>query len=82
MIMTPGIDGLETYPRVLEINQKQKAIIVSDFSETDRVKETQRLGSGAYVKKPYAMEKIGVAIREEFDNKIVAGIFASTNDIH
>jgi len=65
MIMTPGIDGLETYQRVLEINPKQKAILVSGFSETNRVREAQKLGAGAYVKKPYVIEKIGVAIRDE-----------------
>lgn len=65
MIMEPGIDGLETYKRVLDINPKQKAIIVSGFSETDRVKEAQGLGAGAYVRKPYVMERIGVAIRDE-----------------
>jgi YesN/AraC family two-component response regulator len=67
MIMAPGIDGLETYQRVLEINPKQKAIIVSGFSETERVKEAQKLGAGAYVKKPYVMEKIGVAIQDELN---------------
>jgi signal transduction histidine kinase/CheY-like chemotaxis protein len=67
MIMAPGIDGLETYKRVLQINQQQKVIIVSGFSETDRVKEAQKLGRGAYVKKPYVMEKIGMAIREELN---------------
>ncbi|HLA27424.1 MAG TPA: response regulator, partial [Syntrophales bacterium] len=65
MIMDPGIDGLEAYKRVLEIKPKQKAVIVSGFSETDRVREAQRLGAGAYVKKPYVKEKIGVAIRDE-----------------
>jgi two-component system cell cycle sensor histidine kinase/response regulator CckA len=65
MIMTPGIDGLETYERVLEINPKQKAILVSGFSETERVKKAQEIGAGAYVKKPYIMEKIGAAIRDE-----------------
>jgi nitrogen-specific signal transduction histidine kinase/CheY-like chemotaxis protein len=69
MIMAPGIDGLETYQRVLEINPKQKAIIVSGFSETDRVSEAQKLGAGASVKKPYVMEKIGVAIRDELARK-------------
>jgi PAS domain S-box-containing protein len=65
MIMAPGIDGLETYQRVLEISPKQKAIIVSGFSETERVRKAQEIGAGAYVKKPYVMEKIGVAIRDE-----------------
>jgi len=65
MIMAPGIDGLETYVRVLEIHPKQKAILVSGFSETDRVREAQRRGAGAYVKKPYLTGKIGLAIRDE-----------------
>jgi len=67
MIMAPGIDGLETYQRILQINPKQKAILVSGFSETDRVREAQRLGAGVYVKKPYVMETIGMAIRDELN---------------
>jgi two-component system, cell cycle sensor histidine kinase and response regulator CckA len=67
MIMEPGIDGLETYERVLKINPQQKAILVSGFSVTDRVKEAQKLGAGAYVKKPYIMEQIGMAIRDELN---------------
>jgi CheY-like chemotaxis protein len=65
MIMNPGIDGLETYQKVLKINPKQNAVIVSGFSETDRVKKAQELGAGAYVKKPYILEKIGMAVRSE-----------------
>jgi CheY-like chemotaxis protein len=65
MIMAPGIDGLETFRRALEINPRQKAILVSGFSQTERVREAQRLGAGAYVKKPYVIEKIGMAIRDE-----------------
>jgi CheY-like chemotaxis protein len=65
MIMTPSIDGLETYRRILEINAQQKAILVSGFTETGRAREAQKLGAGAYIKKPYVMEKIGVAIRDE-----------------
>jgi two-component system cell cycle sensor histidine kinase/response regulator CckA len=67
MIMEPGIDGLETYRRITEFHPKQRAIIVSGFSETDRVKEAQRLGAGVYVKKPYLLEKIGLAVRDELD---------------
>lgn len=65
MIMEPGMDGLETYKKILELHPGQKAIIVSGFSETDRVKEAKRLGAGAYVKKPYLMQKIGMAIKYE-----------------
>jgi PAS domain S-box-containing protein len=65
MIMDPGIDGLETYKRILEIRPAQKAIIASGFSETDRVKEAQKLGAGPYIRKPYVLEEIGLAIRDE-----------------
>ncbi len=67
MIMDPGIDGYETYKKILEFHPDQKAIIVSGFSETERVKDTQRLGAGAYVEKPFLLEKIGRAIRGELD---------------
>ena len=67
MIMEPGIDGLDTYRQILERHPGQKAIIASGFSETDRVREAQDLGAGAYVKKPYLLEKIGVAVRQELD---------------
>ena len=69
MIMDPGIDGLETYERILELNPSQKAVIVSGFSETDRVKRAQELGAGAYVRKPYVMETLGLAVRKELDRQ-------------
>jgi PAS domain S-box-containing protein len=67
MIMDPGMDGLDTYRSVLEICPEQKAIIVSGFSESDRVKTAQTLGAGAYVKKPYVIEKLGLSVRKELD---------------
>lgn len=63
MIMDPGIDGLETYRQVLQRHPGQRAIIASGFSETDRVKEAQRLGAGGYIRKPYTLEVIGRAVR-------------------
>ena len=65
MIMDPGIDGLDTYKQIIELHPGQRAIIASGFSETDRVKEVQRLGAGQYVRKPYTIEKIGLAVKAE-----------------
>ena len=67
MIMDPGIDGFETYKRIIQFHPDQKAIIASGFSETEFVKEAQKLGAGQYVQKPYTLEKIGVAIKEELE---------------
>ena len=65
MIMDPGIDGLETYRRIKKLRPDQKAIIASGFSEGMRVKKAQKLGAGAYVKKPYTIEKIAQALQDE-----------------
>ena len=65
MILEPDMDGLETYREILAIVPEQKAVITSGFSESDRVHEVQRLGAGRYLKKPYRMEQIGAAIREQ-----------------
>jgi len=67
MIMDPGIDGLDTYKEILKIRPGQKAVITSGYSETERVREAQNLGAGQYIKKPYTLEKIGLAVRKELD---------------
>lgn len=65
--MDPEPDGLETYSEIIKIHPKQKALIVSGFSETDRVAELKQLGSGEYIKKPYTLQTISRAIRNELD---------------
>jgi DNA-binding NtrC family response regulator len=50
------------------LHPKQKAIIASGFSETKRVKKAQKLGAGQYVKKPYTLEKIGIAVKNALVN--------------
>ncbi len=72
MIMDPGIDGLDTFRRIKEIRPNQRAIIVSGFAETDRVKKVQSLGAGEYIKKPYTIEKIGIAIKKELNRQNLA----------
>jgi len=65
MIMEPGMDGLETYEKIIEIHPGQKALIVSGYAENNRVKTLQALGAGPYIKKPYTIEKLGQAIKDE-----------------
>jgi CheY-like chemotaxis protein len=65
MITDPGIDGLETYRRILEKQPRQKAIIVSGFARTERVNKAQKLGAGEYMVKPYVIAKLGMAVRKE-----------------
>ena len=65
MIMAPGINGRETYEQIIAHQPGQKAIIASGFSETEEVRKTQRLGAGQYVRKPYTLEKLGLAVKKE-----------------
>jgi len=67
MIMDPGINGRETYEKVIEIYPEQKAIVASGFAETDDVKGAQKLGAGKYLKKPLTLEKLGLAVKEELE---------------
>ncbi len=67
MIMEPGINGRETYAASLELNPGQKAIIASGFSDTREVKAAQKLGAGRFVKKPYTLETIGLAVKRELE---------------
>jgi PAS domain S-box-containing protein len=69
MIMDPGIDGLDTYRKIIELHPGQQAIISTGFSETDRVKEAERIGVGKVIKKPYTMQMLATAIRDLVDNK-------------
>ncbi|MEE9554280.1 MAG: PAS domain S-box protein [candidate division Zixibacteria bacterium] len=70
MVMPGGIDGAETYQRILEFSPHQKAIILSGFSESDRVLEAQKSGAGAFVRKPVTKSVIAAAIRTELDRKV------------
>lgn len=67
MIMPGGMDGLDTFRRIIEISPGQRVVITSGFSESERVKTAQQLGAGNYVRKPYTMEKFGIAVRKELD---------------
>ncbi|MBR9982204.1 MAG: CHASE2 domain-containing protein [Desulfatitalea sp.] len=67
MVMPPGIDGMETYRRILKIHPHQKAIIASGYAPSGRVKAMWDLGAGEYLRKPYTLEKIGLAVRRELD---------------
>lgn len=67
MIMEKGFDGLDAYRNILQKNPRQKALVVTGYSATDRVQEMIRLGAGSAIRKPYSRQIIGQAIREELD---------------
>ncbi|MGB3211577.1 MAG: response regulator [Desulforhopalus sp.] len=65
MIMPPGMDGLETFQSILLTLPHQKVIIVSGYSEMEKMKTAIKLGVCSYIKKPYALEEIALIIHRE-----------------
>jgi two-component system cell cycle sensor histidine kinase/response regulator CckA len=72
MIMPLGIDGTETFKKALDINPNQRAIVVSGYAESERVKEALAIGAGAFVKKPLTLKSLALAVRKELDKVAAA----------
>ncbi len=68
MLMEPGMNGCQTYEKIIAISPGQKAIIASGFSESDDVKTTLKLGAGSFIKKPYTMAQLGKALKTELSD--------------
>jgi nitrogen-specific signal transduction histidine kinase/CheY-like chemotaxis protein len=62
MIMEPGLDGLDTFKRVLSIYPEQKAVIASGYTKNDRVQSALELGA-SFIHKPYRVEEIAKAVK-------------------
>ena len=69
MIMLEGLDGAETYRKILELYPNQKAIIISGYADTGRVEEAINLGAGSCVRKPLTLRAIALAVRQELDKQ-------------
>ena len=64
MIMEPGLSGRETYEAIIAETPGQRAIIASGYAANEEVMKIQALGAGHYVKKPYTLEQLGIAVQQ------------------
>jgi signal transduction histidine kinase/CheY-like chemotaxis protein len=64
MLMDPGINGRQTYEEIIKKHPGQKAVIASGFSESAEVKKAIGLGACAFIKKPYTLEELGLAVKK------------------
>ncbi len=69
MIMGRGINGRETYERIIRLRPGQKAVIVSGYAETGEVRKALDLGAGCFLKKPYTLRHLGRAVKEILGEK-------------
>ena len=55
-------------------DELREAIIASGYAKTKELEAAQKLGAGEYIKKPYTLEKFGVAAVtiDEIINEIVS----------
>ncbi len=67
MIMDPGMDGLETFEKILKINPQQKVILASGYAETERVHKAMELGAFCYLQKPYSIDAVAMSVRSALD---------------
>jgi len=80
MIMAPGIDGTETYNRILRLNPSQKALIVSGFAHSERIEEALHLGAGAFIRKPLTIKSLAHAVRNELDRRREVNVSSGNQD--
>ncbi len=64
MILEEGMNGRETYEEILKFNPEQKAIVISGFSESDELEKIQALGVSHFIRKPYTLDQIGIAVKQ------------------
>ena len=69
MLLGQGMDGLETFKEIIKINPDQKVIIVSGYSASSKIQEAQKLGAGQFVKKPFTIEELGIAVKKELERQ-------------
>jgi CheY-like chemotaxis protein len=69
MVMAPGMNGCETYRKILDLYPRQLAIITSGYSESDDVRAAKALGVRRFVKKPYRIGTLAAAIHDTLSNR-------------
>ena len=67
MVMPKGLNGRETYEAILKVRPDQKAVIATGYAKTEEVALSQALGAGHYIKKPYSLKEIGMAVKNELE---------------
>ncbi len=64
MMMGSGLNGRETFEKILKIRPEQKAIVISGYAKNDEIMKAKDLGVSDFIEKPVTITKIGAAIRQ------------------
>ncbi len=64
MMMGDGLNGRQTFERILKINSHQKAIVISGYAKSDEITKIRKLGVTEFIEKPVTIAKIGLAVKK------------------
>ena len=64
MMMGEGLNGRETFERILKINPHQRAIVISGYARNDEIAKIKKLGVEYFIEKPVTMNKVGLAVKK------------------
>jgi len=64
MVMDPGINGRETYERIIAIHPGQKTLIMSGYSESEEIEKMRELGVELFIKKPFHFEELATMVKQ------------------
>ncbi len=67
MLMPPGMNGCEAYREMVRIRPGQRAVICSGYALSDDCEEARRAGAGGFLRKPYTLEELGLAVKRELE---------------
>jgi two-component system alkaline phosphatase synthesis response regulator PhoP len=68
------MDGVETLRRIRGIKPNQPVIILSAYAEPEMVEAVRALGILAYVRKPFNLGALSVAIRDALQGKSIVDV--------
>jgi two-component system, NarL family, invasion response regulator UvrY len=69
----PGMNGLETLERIMEIRKDQKVLMLSMYDDKEFVLRALNAGAAGYLAKDYAYQELAAAIRKIYGGDIYLG---------
>lgn len=68
----PGLNGLETYRRIRQIDPDAVVIMITGYAIEDILEEAQKEGIQCYIRKPFDINQIKEAIKIGIDRRKIA----------
>ncbi len=68
MLMGDGLNGRETYEKILKISPRQKAVILSGYCDLTELERARGLGVLFCLEKPVSLQKLGKVIQDSLSS--------------